>query len=66
MIIVLPIKYQMPSNISKLSAWSSGMIPRSGRGGLGFDSPSGPFSLSMLWVHSFLLRKLHFVVEDFR
>jgi hypothetical protein len=25
-----------------LSAWSRGMIPPSGGGGLGFDSPSGP------------------------
>ena len=28
-----------------MAAWSRGMIPPSGGGGLGFDSPSGPFFL---------------------
>ena len=28
-----------------VSAWSRGMIPASGAGGPGFDSPSGPFRL---------------------
>mgnify|MGYP006102357369 CR=1 FL=1 len=33
-----------------LSAWSRGMIPPSGGGGLGFDSPSGPTVAFLLQV----------------
>ena len=40
-----------------LSAWSRGMIPPSGGGGLGFDSPSGPTVAFLLQVQiAFLLQ----------
>ena len=34
--------------MNKKAAWSSGMIPRLGRGGRGFNSLSGPFGLKSI------------------
>ena len=41
--------FALPAAPLSVSAWSSGMIPALGAGGLGFDSRSGP-SLAVLFV----------------
>ena len=48
-----------------LSAWSRGMIPPSGGGGLGFDSPSGPTVAFLLQVQMHQARDAHVPLVKF-